>query len=246
MICFMEATRQRITSHNLMNKVAASKGDTARQLDGAPEYDKDQVAHLISILSYLNASITGVRGAIDDLSSIPWDSISPDGKLGGRGFVMPVPDFMDSLSEVFSTLTKLKSTVADEFNNPGWGLSKEEKQQILTFQEQASDNTQGALTEVDNSIGQMFSDSDQGTEGENDTSEKDTPENEDFPEIGSLGDDTTEQTAAPEPQTKTASYKPVFVGFSGKEPKMAQQLAEHVLKGLVKMASEESQQQKKG
>lgn len=207
----------------------------------------------MSILAYVNSVIIGVRGALDDLFLVFGDSISPDGKLGGRGFVMPLPEVSETLSGSFTSLIKLRNTIMDEFNNPGWGLSKEEKAQILNYQDQSTDNTQSVLSEIDNAIGGLFgADAPGGTgsedagsmdndsedvgpteEGAQDSDTDDTA----FPDMGSMGDEVPEQPAE---QVKTASTAPLFVGFSGKESKVAKTLAGAVLQGLVKKASGEA------
>jgi hypothetical protein len=122
--------RDRLTKETV--KVAATKADSVRQLKGAPEYDKAKIDHIKTIVASVHQSMDGLHTAVAEMTKIKSHEISPDGKLGGRGYVMTIKDFKDGLSSALNTVSNLMDTLADELTNPNWGLSPEEIQEILS------------------------------------------------------------------------------------------------------------------
>jgi hypothetical protein len=241
--------RERLTNTTLglTVKTAASKStDAKRELDGVAPYDKENLAHLVSLLTHVNAAFVGVKGAMDTLSTIPLETISPDGKLGGRGYVTPVRDIKEHLSKMIVDLSNMKDTLADEFSNPGWGLSDEEKEELRSVQNKAGEGTQENLDQLDQELQGMVGDEGVPAEegdpltGEATPSEGDvppvddasSPEEDAFPSMDGIGEE-------PPVTPKTASSSNnVFVGLKKQASPVAKALAGRVLGELVKRASE--------
>lgn len=136
--------RQRITSRLGMVKTAAdakskskNKEETpARNLSGF-EYDPSKAKHLKRALHNINVSLGTLLAAVKDLALLRGSDVTPDGMLGGRGFVMPFREIKTRITESIGSLSDVTDTIADELTNPKWGLStkarasvKKEKAQI--------------------------------------------------------------------------------------------------------------------
>ena len=239
--------RNRITKDTLdfSSRTAASRvSDQKRDLEGVPEYNKEDLIHLVSVLTHVTDAFSSTKGAVDILTGIPMDTISPDGKLGGRGFVMSVRDIKEDLNKMQVILSNIKDTLTDEFNNPNWGLSQEEKEGILSVKTQVEQNSKENLDEVDQQLQQMFSD--EGTEEAGDTPEEEEGSSEEGGSSEGEVDDESfpempEDTGTPEEEgtPKTASEKNVvFVGMRKQASPLAQKLASRVLAEITKRASE--------
>jgi hypothetical protein len=236
-----ETKRTRITAATLdfSSRTAASRSsDQKRDLEGVPEYNKEDLIHLVSVLTHVTDAFTSAKGAVDILTSIPMDTISPDGKLGGRGFVMPVRDIKEDLNNMQVILSNIKDTLTDEFNNPNWGLSQEEKEGILSVKTQVEQNSKENLDGVDQQLQQMFSDEGTGeAEGTGEDVEIPTDDESADDSFPDMPEDTG--TTEGESTVKTASEKTVvFVGMRKQASPLAQKLASRVLAEITKRASE--------
>jgi hypothetical protein len=243
--------RTRTTNEVLagMPKMAASKADLKRDLEGVPDYNKDNLVHLISVLTHTFSAFTGVKGAMDKLTGLTLDTVSPDGKLGGRGFVMSVRDIKELLAGMQTNLSNIKDTLFDEFNNPGWGLSKEEKDEIISLKDRSEQETDSSLTNIDDELKKMLTDDDtEGTEGDEgaapegeEAPPEEGSEEDTFPDISGVMGETPEETPEATPKTASSSNK-VFVGMRKQASPVAKAIASRVLNELVKRASESKPQ----
>jgi hypothetical protein len=238
-------TRTRLTENSLgTSKVAASRStELKRDLDGAAPYDKDNLAHLVSLLTHVEAAFVGAKGALDNLSLIPMDQVSPDGKFGGRGFVMAVRDMKENLARMQVELSDIRDTLKDEFNNPGWGLSDGEKEELRNVEDKATQGTQESLDAIDQELADMGQgaegeqpDGEQPVEGEQPVGEtEEVPAEEDeFPSMDEIG------APSETPKMASLSSNNVFVGLRSTASPLAKKLASRVLGGLVKRASDKS------
>lgn len=209
------------------NKTATAK-TSKRHLEGAPEYDKSKVSRVAGLLAYINTALAEVNKATSELIDNNSDEISPDGMLGGRGYIMEIKEMKESLAEISTTLSNLRDTLSDELNNPAWGLTPEEKGKLQEIKEKADKETEKAVKELEEDISDFFSD-----EG----IESDTEDEEEFP---SMEDSESEEETLPEvedtPEVKTASVNKVFIGSTGKEDEVSRKIASRVLKSLIETA----------
>lgn len=125
--------RQRLTS-----KIAAAegaserkrdKGDMVRDISGF-EYDKSKALLLKKALHNINVSLGTLISAMKELSILRGSEVTPDGKLGGRGFVMPFRELKAKLNTAITDLSDVTDTLADELTNPNWDLSDNEKKKV--------------------------------------------------------------------------------------------------------------------
>lgn len=115
--------------------------DSVRELDNIGDYDKEKVKHIADLLYNVSSALGYIHVATQELNSLRGHEISPDGKLGGKGYVITLKKFKDSLSSVGNTLSDLDDSLSDELNNPRWGLTPDEKSDILRKRDDLKDNT---------------------------------------------------------------------------------------------------------
>ncbi len=125
--------RQRLTS-----KIAAAEGASERRRDKGEmvrdisgfEYDKSKALLLKKALHNINVSLGTLISAMKELSILRGSEVTPDGKLGGRGFVMPFKELKAKLGTAITDLSDITDTLADELTNPNWELSDNEKKKV--------------------------------------------------------------------------------------------------------------------
>lgn len=125
--------RQRLTS-----KIAAAEGASERRRDKGEmvrdisgfEYDKSKALLLKKALHNINVSLGTLISAMKELSILRGSEVTPDGKLGGRGFVMPFKELKAKLGTAITDLSDITDTLADELTNPNWDLSDSEKKKV--------------------------------------------------------------------------------------------------------------------
>lgn len=117
------------------NKIAAdkkretTKGVLKREIEGF-DYDPSKATVLKKALHNINVSLGTMISAMKELSILRGSDITPDGMLGGRGFIMPFRDLKAKISDAITNLSDVTDTLADELTNPKWGLSPIEKKKV--------------------------------------------------------------------------------------------------------------------
>jgi hypothetical protein len=137
--------RERLTSKvAAAATVAAEKkkkensGEMRRNLDGF-EYDTGKATVLKRSLHNINVSLGTLLSAMKDLSLLRGSEITPDGMLGGRGFIMPFKEIKQKINAAIADLSDITDSIADELTNPKWGLSPEEKKKVKKDKENIDD-----------------------------------------------------------------------------------------------------------
>ena len=135
--------RQRITA-----KVAAAKekpkaerktsGSDIRDI-GDFEYDKSKAKILKKALHNISVSVGTLLAAMKDLAMLRGSEITPDGKLGGKGFIMGFKEMKSTINTAISDLSDITDTIGDELTNPKWGLSNSEVKSVKKEQEKAEE-----------------------------------------------------------------------------------------------------------
>lgn len=114
--------------------VTDKPGDSERQIDEVEdfEYDSTQLKKLSKVLWSLSCSLGHLISAHSDFTKLKAVDISPDGKLGGKGYVQAIPDMRTDLTECIETMSSVVDTIDDEVKAPHWHEDLSE----LTDQEQ--------------------------------------------------------------------------------------------------------------
>jgi hypothetical protein len=147
-----------------MGKTAADSGRKStkvlkRELSGTAPYNPENIKHVVEMLSQVNAAASALAKAADTLSSISAHEISPDGMLGGRGYVMSVKDIRADIASAENLVTDLTDTLSDELTNPKWELTPED---IQKYKDQAKSGVSStgdkAVADTDTDLGDITPD----------------------------------------------------------------------------------------
>lgn len=139
--------RERLTSKIAATQSAEKKkkdnknGEDSRNLDGF-EYDTSKAKVLKKALHNINVSLGTMISAMKDLSILRGSEITPDGKLGGRGFIMGFKDLKSKLNNAITDLSDVTDTLADELTNPKWGLSPSERKKVKRDNEEIEEEVE--------------------------------------------------------------------------------------------------------
>jgi hypothetical protein len=106
-------------------KKKKEKEEGARNLDGF-EFDKSKAKILKESLHNMNVALGTLVSAMKELAILRGSDITPDGKIGGRGFIMEFKEIKSVLSRVIEDLSNVTDSIADELTNPKWGLKDKE------------------------------------------------------------------------------------------------------------------------
>jgi len=118
-----------------------SKSGDARDI-GDFEYEKKNAKVLKKALHNINVSLGTLLAAMKDLAMLRGSAVTPDGKLGGKGFIMNFRDMKSTLNTAVSDLSDITDTIADELTNPRWGLSNTEVKGIKKDQEKTEEEVE--------------------------------------------------------------------------------------------------------
>lgn len=109
-----------------------------RELDGF-EYNKSKAKVLKDVLHNINVSLGTLMAAMKQLSMLRGSDVTPDGKIGGRGFIMEFKEVKQGINESVGRLSDITDSLADELKNPGWGLKDSEVKKIKKDQEKVEE-----------------------------------------------------------------------------------------------------------
>lgn len=140
--------RERLTTKIAAATAAAEKkkekrdnGETRRNLDGF-EYDPSKAAVLKKSLHNINVSLGTLLAAMKELALLRGSEITPDGMLGGRGFIMPFKEMKSKINSAVNDLSDITDTIADELTNPKWGLTPDEKKKVKREKKEIEEEVQ--------------------------------------------------------------------------------------------------------
>jgi hypothetical protein len=135
--------RDRLTMRIAAAEKAAEKkkGEMSRNIGGF-NYDSSKATVLKKALHNINVSLGTMISAMKDLAILRGSDITPDGMLGGRGFIMPFKDVKAKINAAITDLSDVTDTLADELTNPKWGLSDSEKKKVKQENEVVEEEVQ--------------------------------------------------------------------------------------------------------
>jgi hypothetical protein len=176
-----------------------------RSIPSGHAYDPRALKPLSKMLWAMSVSLGHALTAYRQFTKLKSVTISPDGKLGGRGYVMTVVDVRKKLYEACEALSAISDTIHDEVNGPHWKpqlsqLDENDREDVQRF----IDESQGLL---DNPGEEAEKEMD-AIEHENDAKWDKSPkgEHDDEPrsDVPGGGNHTTEESIF-RPAEKTAS-----------------------------------------
>lgn len=187
-------------------------------------FDAKALKPMAKALWATSVSLGHALTAYRHLSRLKSATISPDGMLGGRGYVMSVKDTRQKLNEACESLSAIADTLFDEIQAPHWKprlaqLDENDAQDIAQFVQEAQDNLADPEEDAEQEIVEIEQANDEPDEleGGQDTDELDDGDPSDEESEASISSDQEDAEAEAEDQedAEVADSEP----FSKKAPK---------------------------
>lgn len=130
--------RTRLTDDPGRMKTAASAGQR-REIPDDFKYNPKKLKYLKQVLHNVSTSLGTLTSALNTFSRMKGPEISPDGLLGGVGYIIPIREIKQTLISEIHSLSNIADCLADELTNPRWGIKDdsevkkliEEKEEVM-------------------------------------------------------------------------------------------------------------------
>jgi len=186
-------------------------GDQKRNIPTDHSYDPKALKPLAESLWASTVSLGHALAAYRHFSRLKSTTISPDGKIGGRGYIMNITDVRQKLYNACEALSAVSDTIYDEISAPHWKpklamLDENDAEDVERFIEKSQQTLASPEDAAEKEIDNIEKENDkpaEGKGGEDETSSK-------MP--GPQGPSEEVAQAQPEPggqRTKEASSIPV-------------------------------------
>lgn len=116
-----------------------------REINPDFHYDPKEAKSLAKCLRSTTAALGHAVSAQNKFTKLKSRKVSPDGRLGGRGYVSNIKDMRRQFFNITEALSALVDTLYDEVNAPHWSASsrgedKEEVEDIVEHAEKIKEN----------------------------------------------------------------------------------------------------------
>lgn len=115
------------------------------------QYNKKKLKYLKQILHNVTIAQGTLVSALNVFSRVKGRDISPDGMLGGLGYIMPLRTIKESLIQSIQQIGDVADCLADELTNPKWNAEKDKEVKKLIKKKE--DVEEQAEEEVEEGIG---------------------------------------------------------------------------------------------
>jgi hypothetical protein len=103
-------------------------------------YNAKKLKHLKAILHNVSVALGTLSSAHQEMSRIKGPEISPDGLLGGVGYIIPLQEIKQTLNSSIHGLSNVADCIADELTNPRWNVEDDkEVKELIKEKEKATD-----------------------------------------------------------------------------------------------------------
>ena len=104
-----------------------SPGPTEREIDGDFKFKPGNLKPLAKTLRATLAAMGHALSAYDTFTRLKSAQVSPDGNLGGKGYIAKIADMRHQYMNVVEALSALSDTLYDEMHAPHWDPSVEKQ-----------------------------------------------------------------------------------------------------------------------
>lgn len=152
-----------------------NQNPSKREIASGYQFDAANLKPLIRCLRSTAMALGHALSAHNDFSKLKSRLISPDGNLGGRGYIQKIPDMRKLYMNCTEALSSIMDTLHDEIYAPHWqdgGISPRERRRVREIMQDVDhirEDPEGwAREEEDKSEGDIADDADgdQDTEGD--------------------------------------------------------------------------------
>jgi len=118
----MKVSEQEIVKKIARKKLAANQNSPDYNREGMNgfKFKEKGIKSIASTYKNLAQAFMFLIKANNTFASCKSSQISPDGKLGGKGYIIPIKDIRGSMSQLTNVLSELLDTFHDEVNSPYW------------------------------------------------------------------------------------------------------------------------------
>lgn len=122
-------------------------GPDQRVFDPQYKFDTKNLKPLAQCLRSALAALGHVQSAYNTFTKLKSRNVSPDGSLGGRGYIMKITDMRRQFMNCSEALSALSDTIYDEIHAPHWSADsnvdvrdRHQVKQILDDAQEIRDN----------------------------------------------------------------------------------------------------------
>lgn len=106
----------------------ANTGPSVREITKGFEFSPAKLKPLAKCLRATLMALGHAQSAYHDFTKIKSAQISPDGNLGGKGYIQQITEMRRTYMNVSEALSALSDTIYDEINAPHWAVQAGEEQ----------------------------------------------------------------------------------------------------------------------
>lgn len=123
---------------------AWKQGPSERNMQPDYNYNPKRKKALAKVLRSTTASMGHAMSAYNSFTKIKSADVSPDGNLGGKGYIQKIMDMRKQYMNVVEALSALSDTIYDEINAPHWAAisrqeSEEDKKEVAQIIQDAEE-----------------------------------------------------------------------------------------------------------
>ena len=112
-----------------------------RNMDEGHQYSPKLSKELAKILRATVSSLGHALSAYRDFTKLKSRDVSPDGSLGGRGYIMQIKDMRKQYMNITEALSALSDTIYDEITADHWSIAKSQiVEEIISQAEEIKDD----------------------------------------------------------------------------------------------------------
>jgi len=142
--------RIRLTDNPRTVKTAAG-GGARREIPDDFKYNPKKLKHLKHILHNVNVALGTLTSCLNEMSKIKGPDVSPDGLLGGAGYIIPLRDIKQTVNTTVHDLGNIADCIADELTNPKWSVKEKDEKDIKKLIKEKED-VEDKVEEVEDDI----------------------------------------------------------------------------------------------
>jgi len=129
--------RRRLTDDTQRLKSAGVR----REIPEDFKYNAKKLKHLKHILHNVTVALGTLTSSLNEFSKLKGPEVSPDGLLGGIGYIIPLKEIKETINSNIRGLSDIADCLADELTNPRWN-AKEDKEvvELIKDKEEAQED----------------------------------------------------------------------------------------------------------
>lgn len=166
--------RIRLTSNPELFKQAAA-GAQKREIPDDFKYNAKKLKHLKHVLHNVTVALGTLTSSLNELSRVKGRDLSPDGLLGGKGYIMSFKEIKQQINGSVHELSNIADCIADELTNPRWDAKDDKEVKKLIKQKEDVEEQVEEVQELDPNE-ESSEEPDQGEQGQEEPNQEELSE----------------------------------------------------------------------